>query len=176
MFACIEILRLAASRLAQDDEIAHSLTRDMTVPSSTRFPSLFMISIIAVGIGDEALAQGARSSAKVVSSTNIDEVVGGKKAKATTFEVTFPAGAESTPHRHPGPVFGYVLEGELEYAVGSEKPRILKAGDTFYEPAMILHRISRNPSATATTRVLAVVVHPRAATELVIPEAAKKKD
>jgi len=35
----------------------------------------------------------------------------------STFEVTFEPGAGSSPHRHSGSVFGYVLEGELEFAV-----------------------------------------------------------
>jgi hypothetical protein len=52
---------------------------------------------------------------------------------------------------------------------------VLKAGDTFYEAAMALHSVSRNPSAKNKTRVLAVLVHPRDAKELVIPEPAKKE-
>jgi quercetin dioxygenase-like cupin family protein len=112
---------------------------------------------------------------KVVSAVDVEEEVGGKKAKATTFEVTFAPGAAGTPHRHPGPIYGYVLEGEFEFAVNDDKPKRLKAGDTFYEPAMALHAVSRNPSDKTTTRVLAVLVHPRDAKELVIPEPEKKK-
>ena len=54
--------------------------------------------------------------------------------------------------------------------------RKLKAGDTFYEPAMALHTVSRNPSDKVKTRVLAVLVHPRGAKELVIPEPKKKEE
>ena len=88
-------------------------------------------------------------------------------------EVTFAPGVASTPHRHPSPIFGSVLEGELEFAVGDGKVRTLKAGDTFYEPAMALHAVSRNPSDRVETRMLAVLVHPRDAKALVIPEPAK---
>ena len=109
---------------------------------------------------------------KVLSAVDVEEVVDGKKCAATTFEVTFAPGAAGSPHRHPGPIFGYVLEGELKFAVGQEKPRTLKAGEAFYEPAMALHSVSRNPSARATTRVLAVLLHPRDAKELVIAEPA----
>ena len=45
----------------------------------------------------------------------------------------------------------------------------LKAGDTFYEPTMCLHRVSRNPGKSVT-RLLVVMLHPRDAKELVIPE------
>jgi hypothetical protein len=77
--------------------------------------------------------------------------------------------------RHPGPIFGYVLEGEFEFAVGDEKVRTLKAGDSFYEPAMALHSVSRNPSDKTRTRVLAVLVHLRDAKDLVIPEPTRKE-
>ena len=133
---------------------------------------------VGLGVGGLAVAQHGHAKGagvKVFSAVDIDEEVGGAKAKATTFEVTFEPGASSAPHRHPGPIFGYILEGELEFAVGAEKPRTLKAGDTFYEPAMALHAVSRNPSDKATTRVLAVLVHPRDAKDLVIPEPAKKE-
>jgi quercetin dioxygenase-like cupin family protein len=132
-----------------------------------------------VGVGGLALAQhghgdGKGPAVKTLSAVDIDEEVSGKKAKATTLEVTFAPGVASAPHRHPGPVFGYVLEGELELAIGDGKVTTLKAGDTFYEPAMALHTVSRNPSDKVTTRVLAVLIHPRDAKELVIPEPTKK--
>lgn len=134
---------------------------------------------LGLGVGGWAFAQHEHGDAngpavKVLSSVDIEEEVGAKKATTTTFEVTFEPGVTSNPHRHPGPIFGYVLEGELEFAVGEDKPKTLKAGDTFYEPALALHGVSRNPSDTARTRVLAVLVHPRDAKELVIPEPAKK--
>jgi quercetin dioxygenase-like cupin family protein len=110
---------------------------------------------------------------KVVSSVDVTEKVDGKESRCTTFEVTFAPGVAGMPHRHPGPIYGYVIEGEFEFAVDGEKPRLLKAGETFYEPAMALHSVSRNPGSKTKTRVLAIMVHPRDAKELVIPEPAK---
>jgi hypothetical protein len=49
------------------------------------------------------------------------------------------------PHRHPGPVFGCVLEGEYEWAIDDQPAKKLKVGDTFYEPAMCLHRVFKKP-------------------------------
>lgn len=142
---------------------------------------LTLAALAALGMGGLTLAQtedghGKGPTVKTLSAVDIGEEVSGKPARATTLEVTFEPGAASAPHRHPGPVFGYVLEGELAFAIGDEKVRTLKAGDTFYEPAMALHRVSRNPSDKATTRVLAVLVHPRDAKELVIPEPTKKEE
>ena len=133
---------------------------------------------VAISVGALTLAQtgqghGKGPTVKALSAVDVNEQLNGKPTRATTLEVTFEPGAASAPHRHPGPVFGYVLEGELEFKAGDAPARRPKAGDTFYEPAMVLHAVSRNPSAKVRTRVLAVILHPRDAKALVIPEPAK---
>jgi hypothetical protein len=45
---------------------------------------------------------------------------------------------------------------------------VLKASETLYEPGGCLHRVTRNPGKVKT-RVLAWVLHPRDAKDLVIP-------
>jgi len=67
-------------------------------------------------------------------------------------------GASSPPHRHPGHhTFGYVIEGTYEFALNGEPPRLLKAGDVFYEPPGALHSMSRNPS-DKPTKILVFMV------------------
>jgi quercetin dioxygenase-like cupin family protein len=112
-------------------------------------------------------------SVKALASRGLVEKVDGKEAKATAVEVTLEAGQAGTPHRHAGPVLGYVLEGEYEWAIDDQPARVLNAGETFYEPTGCLHRVSKNPGR-AKTRVLAWVINPRDAKYLVIPEAEKK--
>src|SRR5215467_5930216 len=67
-----------------------------------------------------------------LSRRDIIEKLDGKAAGATVVEVTFEPGQQDPPHRHTGPVFGYVLEGEYEHALGDEPLKTYKAGDTFY--------------------------------------------
>ena len=56
-------------------------------------------------------------------------------AHAMTIVVEFPPGDPGTPpHRHAGPAFGYVLEGEMVFEIEGEPPRVLRAGDAFWEP------------------------------------------
>jgi quercetin dioxygenase-like cupin family protein len=107
---------------------------------------------------------------KVVSEKDVTEKIDGKEAKATTVELTMEPGQSSAPHRHPGPVFGYVIEGEYEWAIDDQPAKVLKAGETFYEPTGCLHRVSKNPSAKGNTRVLATVLHPRDAKQIAVPE------
>ena len=135
-----------------------------------------IIGVLAVGGMSLAHHDGhdkGKAKVKVLSAVDIAEKVDRKKSKATTVEVTLGPGQASAPHRHPGPVFGYVIEGEYEWAIDDNKAKVLKAGDTFYEPTGCLHRVSRNPSDKNRTRVLAVVLHPEDAKDIVIPE--KKK-
>ncbi len=100
----------------------------------------------------------------------IAEKLDGKETNATAVEVTLEPGQAGDSHRHPGPAFGYVLEGEYEWAIDDQPAKILKVGETFYESArQCLHRVSRN-SGKVKMRMLAWVLHPRDAKDLVIPE------
>ena len=69
-------------------------------------------------------------------------------------------------------MFGYVLEGEYEHAIDDEPAKVLKAGETFYEPGGCLHRVAKNPGKVKT-RVLATIVHPRDAKQISTPEPKK---
>ncbi|GHG03891.1 MULTISPECIES: cupin domain-containing protein [Amycolatopsis] len=56
-------------------------------------------------------------------------------AQAMTIVIEYPPGDPGTPpHRHPGPAFGYVLEGEMVFELEGEPPRIVRAGEAFWEP------------------------------------------
>jgi quercetin dioxygenase-like cupin family protein len=129
--------------------------------------------LAAIGAGGMALAHhDGKSEVKVtqLSQRSIIEKLDGKDASATVVEVTFEPGQKDTPHRHAGPVFGYVLEGEYEHAIDDNPVKIYKAGETFYEPTGCLHRVARNPSDENKTRLLATIVHPQAAKEATIRE------
>ncbi len=109
-----------------------------------------------------------------ISAQDIVEKLDGKDAKVTMLEVILEPGQSSPPHRHPGPVFGYILEGTYQWGINDQAVKTLKTGDTFYEPANSLHRVSLNPSTNTKTRLLAVMLHPRDAKELSIPEVKKE--
>ena len=140
--------------------------------------SLLAIVFGTLAVGGMTLAQhGSHGKdgvqVKLLSQKDIIEKLDGKKAKATMVEVTLAPGEVEAAHRHPGPAFGYVLEGEYEWAVDDNRPKILKAGDTFYEPTGCLHGVGRNPSKENKARFIAIVLHPEDAKDVVILE--KKK-
>jgi quercetin dioxygenase-like cupin family protein len=74
-------------------------------------------------------------------------------SEAMTIHVTLPPGsAGSPPHRHTGPAFGYVIEGEMIFELEGEPERVVRAGDTFWEPGGdVIHYQDGNNLADAQT-------------------------
>jgi quercetin dioxygenase-like cupin family protein len=139
--------------------------------------SLLLLAIgVALGIGGMTFGHNHEDgeSVKVISARDIQEKLDGKDAKVTVVEVTIGPGQAGLPHRHPGPGFVCVLEGEYELGVDDQPTKIFKAGETFYEPTGCLHRVSKNPSAKGRTRLIAFVLSPRDAKEVAIPEPSEK--
>ena len=57
------------------------------------------------------------------------------RAEVMTATVELPPGDPGTPpHRHCGPVFGYMLEGEMTFELEGEPERVIRAGEAFWEP------------------------------------------
>jgi quercetin dioxygenase-like cupin family protein len=107
-------------------------------------------------------------SVKPLVAYHMAEKLDGKETTASAVEVILAPGQEGLPHRHPGPALGYILEGEYAWAIDDQPARILKAGETFYEPAGCLHRVSKNPGKVKA-RLLAWVMHPSGVKDLAVP-------
>jgi quercetin dioxygenase-like cupin family protein len=70
-----------------------------------------------------------------------------------------PGGPGLPPHRHSGPVFGYVLEGEIIFELEGEPERVIKAGETFWEPGGdVIHYQDGNNLADAWSRFVVVMM------------------
>jgi quercetin dioxygenase-like cupin family protein len=124
-----------------------------------------------IGAGVMAMAQHTGSGQVTVtplSQREIIETLDGKNARATVEMVTIAPGQRDSAHRHTGPVFGYVLEGDYEHAIDDEPIKTYRAGETFYEPSGSVHRVTHNPSGKTRTRLLAVILHPRDAKEVTV--------
>jgi quercetin dioxygenase-like cupin family protein len=165
--------------MVEDIEQGADLHAHLEPPKGTAVRRTFLVqaACAAVGVGGATPAQhSGKAHVKVtrLSQRDITEKLDGKDARATVKEVTFGPGQRDSPHRHAGPVFGYVLEGEYEHAIDDEPVKTYRAGDTFYEPSGCRHRVARNPSGKTRTRLLAVILHPRDAKDVTIPEKVKK--
>ena len=87
-------------------------------------------------------------------------------------EVLYPPGGATPSHTHPKSAFiyAYVLSGEIVSAVDDQKPRVYRAGESWYEVPGAHHRVSRNASRTKPAKLLAVFVVDSRDKQLVYPD------
>lgn len=131
---------------------------------------------IAVGAAGLALAQQdhrekapGRARFKPLLEQELKDSLNGKPGKIVVLELESAPENASHPHRHPGPVVGYVLDGELEVAVDDGPVKTYKKGEVWFEPGRALHRVNRNPSKTKPARFLAFMLMTKDDKQLVLP-------
>ena len=119
---------------------------------------------VAMQVGPKAM-----STATPIFSRELPNVAG---KSLLAVEVIYPPGGGSPSHRHPPSAFiyAYVVSGEIVSAVDDEKPRVYRAGESFYEVPGAHHRVSRNASRTRPAKLLAVFVKNTGNDELVLPD------
>jgi quercetin dioxygenase-like cupin family protein len=79
---------------------------------------------------------------------------------AVLVEVNFAPGASAPEHRHPGAILGYVVDGQMRFAINNEPDQIVPAGGTFFEPSGALHTAFGSASPDAPVRALVFLVVP----------------
>lgn len=111
--------------------------------------------VAARAIGD---AQQEKSERSRVAFSHQLPPMNNKKLNVTLVEVNYGPGESSTPHRHPCPVVGYVVEGALRTQVQGQPEAIYKAGESFYEAPHGVHLVSANASNSEPAKLLAYFV------------------
>jgi quercetin dioxygenase-like cupin family protein len=78
----------------------------------------------------------------------------------TVVVVKYPPGGKSLPHHHAKSAFIYafVLSGAIRIGIGSQRPLVYEAGDSFYEEPGAHHTISENASDSQSASLLAVFI------------------
>ncbi|HTX83687.1 MAG TPA: cupin domain-containing protein [Streptosporangiaceae bacterium] len=83
--------------------------------------------------GQKPRSDALQSAVTVVQEVEPPFIPAG--AHAMTIVVEYPPGHPGIPpHRHSGPCFGFVLEGEMVFELEGEPERVLQAGEAFWEP------------------------------------------
>jgi quercetin dioxygenase-like cupin family protein len=141
--------------------------RDMMKALAAAGPTAILASQLISGI---ALSQEGTSSGKKLSGPGASDKgvtvlpilqhdlpdAPGKQLSVVTVE--FAPGAASSPHRHPGSVAAYVLEGSVVSQVDPDEPVTYKKGQAWYELPMHVHRVARNASKTRPAKIIAFLV------------------
>ncbi|TDC33214.1 cupin domain-containing protein [Micromonospora sp. 15K316] len=83
-------------------------------------------------------------------------------AEARTVRVTLaPGDPGAPPHRHPGPLFGYVTQGEILFELEGKPPRVIKAGDALFEPGGdVIHYQGANNLSDAQSQLVVTMFAP----------------
>jgi len=85
-------------------------------------------------------------------------IVAGSSAMVRILELP-PGDPGLAPHRHSGPVFGYMLEGEMLFELEGEAPYPIKAGEAFWEPGgEVIHYTIANLLADTWSRLVVVML------------------
>jgi quercetin dioxygenase-like cupin family protein len=80
------------------------------------------------------------------------------------FEINYPVGTGSPPHKYPNGVMAYVVSGSITSKVGDEPEHTFGAGESWWEPVGAVHYISRNASSSDSATLLATYIAPKGAT------------
>lgn len=83
--------------------------------------------------------------------------------KGLMLTVTYAPGQQSIPHRHPGSVFAYVMEGEVISRLDDGAEITYKVGDSWFESPGMRHVVSRNASDSKPAKLLVVLLVPEGA-------------
>ena len=94
---------------------------------------LIVAGLFASSLG--AAEPPAGFSRKVLQDQDLS--VPGRHAVVALIEVA--VGAAAGRHTHPGEELGYVVEGTFQIEIEGKAPQTLKAGDTFFIPAGVIH-------------------------------------
>ena len=78
-------------------------------------------------------------------------------------ELNIAAGSRSSGpgHRHPGPVLGYVVEGQMRFAINNEPEQVLPVGRTFFEPSGAVHTTNGSARSDGPTRAVVFMLVPK---------------
>jgi len=86
------------------------------------------------------------------------EIPAGSHVMTATIELP-PDDSGTPPHRHSGPVFGYMLEGEMIFELEGEPERVVKAGEAFWEPGGdVIHYQAANNLPDSWSRFVVVMI------------------
>lgn len=114
---------------------------------------------VRLGAAEAPAQQNSQDHTRSMSSIAVETLMQEPLAEMANPEVrvitlTVAPRGTSSPHEHTGPVFAYLLEGEIENQVDPNPPQRYKAGEFFYEPPMHVHRVLRNLSGTKAAKLL----------------------
>jgi quercetin dioxygenase-like cupin family protein len=122
------------------------------MPRSSRIAVLALAAITMSASADEAKPQAVRT----ILEHHDQAGVAGKEIVIGT--ATLPARSVIGYHTHPGDEIGYVLKGTLLLKARGQPDRLLKPGDTFFNPRGLIHSLAAAPGGDGGMEVSTWIV------------------
>jgi quercetin dioxygenase-like cupin family protein len=123
------------------------------------FACAALVAVLATGAQAQEAPKTSVEPLLATAETNLGQPIfypSDSPAKVTAVIITLPPGASSGWHRHPVPLFGYMLAGELTVSYKGAGERIYRPGDALMEAVDTPHD-GRNTGETEV-RILAVIM------------------
>lgn len=117
--------------------------------------AVFVITGTSVAIAHDAKDESESVSRELLAKEPLPDLPG---HVLTSVTVELAPGAIVGPHRHGGFVYVYLLQGRIRSRLNNEPPIEYVAGQSWVEPAGVLHRKTENPSTTEPAKFLAVII------------------
>jgi quercetin dioxygenase-like cupin family protein len=124
----------------------------LVMPKSARIALILIAAITANATADEAKPQAVRT---ILERHDQAGVVGKEILIGTA---TLPAESVIGYHTHPGDEIGYVLKGTLVLKTRGQPDRILKAGESFFNPRGAVHSLAAAPGGDGGMEVSTWIV------------------
>ena len=120
----------------------------------------YMLLIAAAALTMNAAADESKSSAQPVRNIfeRHDQSNVTPAKEILIGSATLPAGSVIGYHTHPGDEAGYVLKGSLILKVKGQPDRVLKAGDSFFNPRGAIHSVMAPADGDGATAVSTWIV------------------
>ena len=124
------------------------------------FLGLAAATLLPIGVDAQTPAPARRPAAELARHPLTGPFEG---FEVVLVELNIPQGdgGSGRAHRHPGAVLGYVVEGQLRFAINHEAEKVLPVGATFFEPSGAVHTTSGSARTDGPTRAVVFMLVPK---------------
>jgi quercetin dioxygenase-like cupin family protein len=121
--------------------------------------SLFaLLALVVNATADEPKSNGYANAQVVRNIMERHDQSGVPNKEIVIGTASFPAGSSIGFHTHPGDESGFVLSGSIILKTQGQPDRILKAGDSFFNPRGAIHSVVALPTGEGGVAVSSWIV------------------
>lgn len=125
------------------------------------FLGLAAASLLPIGLDAHAQAPAPRAPAAELARHALTGPFEGWEVVLVELNIAPGRTAAGPGHRHPGPVLGYIVEGQMRFAIDNQAEQVLPVGKTFFEPFGAVHTTNGSARSDGPTRAVVFMLVPK---------------